>query len=364
MAQTPSSTEILYVGTYSVRGSKGIYVFAFDRSTGTFSLRQTVDNPNSPSFLAIHPSGRFLYAVNEKDDQGDDHSGTVTAYAIDQRSGELTFINQQLTQGQAPCHISVHQSGRLAFVSNYGGGSLTVLPILGDGSLGEVSQLFKHTGKGIDEDRQDAPHVHSAIRSVDGRFLYVSDLGTDKIHIYALDKEQGKLSPHETPYVSVAAGSGPRLVAVHPKDQFAYSVKEMSSTVAILRRNVQTDTFELVADDVTFLPEDYAGERSGGDIHVGPTGRYLYVTNRGNNTLAVFSINDEGKLTHQSLQYTGGDQPRSFLVDGQGQYVWVGHQESDNITIFRHDAATGELTATGNEMSIPSPVCLVMHRLP
>src|SRR5919202_5915332 len=258
MVQTPSSNEILYVGTYSIRGIKGIYVFAFDRLTGEFTLRQTVDNLKGPSFLAIHPSGRFLYSVNEEDDQGQEHSGTANAYTIDQQTGELTFINQQLTHGQAPCHISIHRSGKLAFISNYGGGSLTVLPILDDGSLGEASQFMKHTGKGMDEERQDAPHVHSAILSIDNRFVYVSDLGTDKIHVYEVDEEQDRVSPHDTPFISVSAGSGPRLIAVHPNDQFAYSIKEMSSTVAVLRRNTQTNTVELVDDDVVFLPDNYA----------------------------------------------------------------------------------------------------------
>lgn len=363
MTPTKPVREIVYVGTYSVRGSQGIYVYSFNRANGTFVRQQTVANTKSPSFLAIHPSGHYLYSVNEEDDQGDDHSGTVNAYAIDPQSGELSFINQQRTHGQAPCHISIHPNGRLAFVSNYGSGSLSVLSLLDDGSFGEVVQRIQHTGKGVDPERQNEPHVHSAILSADSRFLYVSDLGTDKIYLYAVDEENATLTPHSTPYITVAPGSGPRLVSVHPNDQFIYCVNEMSSTVAIIRRDVAANTFELVDDNVRFLPESYAGERSGGDIHVDAAGRYLYVTNRGNNALAGFSIGTEGRLTYCSLHYTGGDEPRNFLVDDQGDYLFVGHQETDRITVFQRDAATGELRATGQELSVPASVCLLMLRL-
>jgi len=355
---------MLYVGTYSVRGSKGIYVFAFNPENGTVELRQTVDNDKSPSFLAIHPSGQYLYAVNEEDEQGQGKSGSVNAYAIDAQSGALTFLNQQLTHGQAPCHITVDRSGKLAFVSNYGSGSLTVLPISENGSLGKATQTIRHTGKGADPERQDAPHVHSAIRSLDNRLLYVSDLGIDKIQVYQIDEKQGCLTPcPSTPYLPVSAGSGPRLATVHPNDEWIYSVKEMSSTVAFFRRDPDSDTIELVEDDVSFLPETYSGECSGADIHLDAEGNYLYVTNRGNNTLATFSVGDDGKLTHRNLHYTGGQEPRNFLIDDRSQYVLVGHQESDTITVFQRDAESGELKATGNQIPIPSPVCLLMHRL-
>ncbi|CCH52900.1 6-phosphogluconolactonase [Fibrisoma limi BUZ 3] len=364
MNQQTALTDILYVGTYSVRGSRGLYVYAFDRATGTVELVQAVDNPNSPSFLALHPSGHFLYAVNERDEQGDEHFGTVYAYAIDPQSGHLTFINQQVSLGKAPCHISIHQSGKLAFVSNYGSGSLAVLPIREDGSLAEATQLLTHTGSSVDEERQDAPHVHSATLSPDGRWLYASDLGTDKVHAYRVDADQHTLSPHETPYVAVSPGSGPRITAVHPDGRHVYGIKEMSSTVAVFTRHPETDAFALLQDDVPFLPEQYEGERSGGDIHVDAAGRYLYTTNRGNNTLAIFRIGDNGALSPVGLHYTGGDQPRNFWIDPNGDYVLVAHEETDNITVFKRDKQTGDVAATGYEISVPSPVCLVMLARP
>lgn len=365
MTQPHPPNSILYVGTYSVRASKGIYVFAFDPQSGTVQLQQTVSHGKSPSFLAIHPAGQYLYAVNEEDDQGPDHSGSVDAYIIDPQTGQLTFLNQQLTHGQAPCHISVDRRGKLAFVSNYGSGSLTVLPILENGSLGEASQLIRHTGQGPNPERQDAPHVHSAVVSMDNRLLYVSDLGTDKVYIYQIDEQQGKISVcPTTPYLHVSAGSGPRMIAVHPEDEWVYSLKEISSTVATFRRDCQTDTVELVQDDIPFLSETYSGERSGGDIHLDARGQYLYVTNRGNNTLAIFSLSNEGKLTQCNLQYTGGDEPRNFLVDEASQYVLIGHQKSDTITVFRLDSSSSEMKATGDQLSVPSPVCLLMHRWP
>ncbi|RAJ93074.1 6-phosphogluconolactonase [Larkinella arboricola] len=363
MAQTQPAKSLLYVGTYSVRGSKGIYVFTFHPESGTAQLEQTVSNVRSPSFLSIHPSGRYLYAVNEEDDQGEAHSGSVNAYAIDPSSGQLTFINQQLSHGQAPCHISIDRSGKLAFVSNYGSGSLAVFPILENGGLGEASQVIQHTGSGVDTERQDAPHVHSAVVSVDNRLLYVSDLGSDQIYIYQIDHQQGKLTANATPYVAVSAGSGARMTAVHPGDAWIYGIKEMSSTVTILRRDRQTNTVELVEDDVSFLPETYSGERSGADIHLDAEGHYLYVTNRGNNTVAIFSVGEDGRLTHRYLHYTGGNEPRNFLLDDPSQYMLAAHQQTDTITIFKRDASSGDLKATGDQIAIPSPVCLLMlHR--
>ncbi|GAB3807557.1 6-phosphogluconolactonase [Spirosoma humi] len=363
MQQSQPHKPRLYVGTYSVRDSKGIYVFTFDPEEGTVELQQTVDAGKSPSFLAIHPSGQYLYAVNEDDEQGEERSGSINAYAIDPLSGQLTFLNQQLTQGQAPCHVSLDRSGKLAFVSNYGSGSLVVLPILENGWLGDVSQLIKHTGKGVNPERQAVPHVHSALVSADNRLLYVSNLGTDKVYIYQIDEQQGTLTtPSATPYLQVSAGSGPRLLAVHPQDEWLYSIKEMSSTVTRFRRNRQTNKVALVEDDVPFLSETYSGERSGGDIHLDAQGQCLYVTNRGNNTLATFSIEADGTLTHRDLQYTGGNEPRNFLIDEPSQYVLIGHQQSDMITIFKRDADSGKLSATGNQIAIPAPVCLLMHR--
>jgi len=354
---------MLYVGTYSVRASKGIYVFAFDPQTGTVQLQQTIDNGKSPSFLALHPTGHYLYAVHEEDDLGPDHSGSVSAYTIDPRTGLLTFLNQQLTHGQAPCHISLDRCGNLAFVSNYGSGSLTVLPILENGSLGEACQLIKHTGQSVDSERQDAPHIHSAVVSGDNRLVYVADLGTDRLYVYQIDEQQGKLRPSpETPYLPVSAGSGPRMTTVRPQDEWLYSIKEMSSTVARFRRDLQSDYIELVEDDVPFLAETYSGKRSGGYIHLDDRGQYLYVTNRGNNTLAIFSLGDDGTLTPCGLHYTGGDEPRHFLTDEPSQHVLIGHQQSDTITIFKLDASRGELRATGDQISVPSPVCLLMHR--
>ncbi|GAB3280918.1 lactonase family protein [Larkinella harenae] len=350
----------MYVGTYSVRGSKGIYVFDFDSKQGMAYLRQTVTNGKSPSFLAVHPSGHYLYAVHEEDELGEERAGSVNAYAIHPESGQLTAINQQRSRGQAPCHISIDRSGKWAFVSNYGSGSLAVLPILENGALGDVQQVIEYTGKGRDPERQEAPHIHSALVSMDNRLLYVSDLGTDKIYAYQIDERDGSLSPCSTPYVSVSAGSGPRLIAVHPNDEWIYCIKEMSSTVAILRRNRQTDTVELLEDNVSFLSETYAGERSGGDIHLDATGQYLYATNRGNNTLALFSVGKDGKLTLRGLQYTGGDEPRNFLLDASSPYVLVGHQQTDYITLFKRDTRNGELKATGDQIPVPASVCLVM----
>ncbi|QJD80375.1 lactonase family protein [Spirosoma rhododendri] len=359
---TQPANPTLYVGTYAVRDSKGIYVFSFDPNTGAATLQQTVDDGKSPSFLAIHPSGQYLYAVNEEDEQGPNQSGTVSAYAIDPQTGQLTLLNQQLTQGKAPCHVAIDRSGKLAFVSNYGSGCLTVLPISPDGSLHEASQVIQHTGHSVDPERQASPHVHSGVVSGDNRLLYVSDLGTDTIHVYQIDEQQGRISAGSaTPYVRVSAGSGPRMLVVHPGDEWLYSLKEMSSTVARLRRDRQTNAVELLEDDIPFLSDTFTGERSGGHIHLDTDGQHLLATNRGNNTLAIFALEADGTLTQRGLHYTGGDEPRNFLLDERSGYLLIGHQESDTITVFKLDTDRDTLTATGDQLSVPAPVCLLMQ---
>lgn len=355
-AQAQSGKEIMYVGTYSTRGSEGIYVFEFDRKTASMKPVQAVSNAKSPSFLAIHPSGKHLYSVNE----GAEKLGGVSSYAIDKPTGKLTFINGQSSLGAGPCHISVDQTGKTAFVSNYGGGSLAVLPINADGSLAAPSDSVQDVGTGPNAQRQDKSHVHSATLAPDNRFVYVANLTTDKVNIFAIDTKTSTVKPAETPYASVKPGSGPRHFTFHPNGKYAYLVEELTSTVAVFSRNAKTGALTLIEGNVKTLPDGFAGQNTSADIHIDPSGKFLYQSNRGANTLAIFAISNDGRLTKVGDQPTEGKTPRNFLIDPKGDFVFVANQDTDSITIFRRDQKTGKLTYTGQSVKVPAPVCILM----
>lgn len=357
-AQAQSNKEIMYIGTYSLRGSEGIYVFEFDRSKGTMQQLQAVSNAKSPSFLALHPSGNYLYSVNE----GADKSGGVSAYAVDKATGKLQYLNGQSSLGSGPCHISIDQTGKTAFVSNYGGGSLAVLPINADGKLSAAADSVQDVGSGPNTQRQEKSHVHSATLAPDNRFVYVANLSTDKLNIFETDVKASTVKPASTPYASVKPGSGPRHFTFHPNGKYAYLVEELTSSVAVFSRNPKTGALTLIQDGVKTLPDDFTGQNTSADIHIDPSGKFLYQSNRGYNALAIFSIGNDGKLTKVGDQPTEGKNPRNFLIDPKGDFVFVAHQDSDNITIFKRDQKTGKLTYTGQSVKVPAPVCVIMAK--
>lgn len=361
----PSSQDILYVGTYADRGSQGIYVLAFDRTTGTLSERQTVKDKESPSFLAIHPNGKYLYAVHREGKDAQDKNGTVTAFAIDPTDGKLSKINEQSSEGPGPCHVSIDPLGGLAYVSNYSGGSLAAYPIRPDGSLGEASEMIQHTGSSINPNRQQEPHMHSIIPSADGDMVYASDLGTDKIMLYRPDRSSGELSPAESPFATSTPGAGPRHFALHPSGAWAFSIEELSSTMASYQVDEGTGSLSLV-DRATTLPEGASVEgNSTADIHVSPDGKFVYGSNRGHNSIVIYAIDtDTGKLTYVGNESTRGERPRNFCMDSRGEFVWVANRDTDNVVVFQRDANSGKLTYTGNEIKIPAAVCIQQLRLP
>ncbi|MFC5411453.1 lactonase family protein [Larkinella bovis] len=354
MVHAQSPKEILYVGTYSTRGSEGVYVLEFDRANGSLKQIQTVSNAKSPSFLAIHPTGNYLYSVNE----GAANSGGVSSYTIEPKTGRLTMMNQQSSHGRGPCHIAIDQTGKLAFVSNYGGGTFTVLPIRNDGTLGLATDTLKYEGKGTHPQRQEKAHIHSATVSPNNRFVYVCDLGTDKVYIYEFDKASGKVKPAATPYASVSPGSGPRHIAIHPNGKYLYLVEELTSTVATFALNSKTGALTLLQDNVKTLPADFTGKNTSADIHTDPKGKFLFHSNRGYDALAILSIANDGKVSLIGQQPTEGKTPRNFLVDPKGEYVFAANQDTDNIVVYKLDGKTGKLTPTGTQLNVPSPVCL------
>lgn len=362
-ANAPASQEVVYVGTFADRGSQGLYVFAFDRTTGRLTELQTVSDREGPNFQALHPHGDYLYSVSgEAFSDATDH-GTITAYRVDRQTGRLTQINEQSVEGQGPAHVSVDPQGRFAYVSNYGAGNLSVFAIDEDGSLSEAVDVVEHEGSSVNEQRQSRPHVHSIIPSADGRFVYVSDLGMDRIMIYAVDPSTGTLTPAETPYAENTPGSGPRHFRIHPNGQFAYSAEELSSTVAAF--DVDRSTGKLTPiQRVSMLPDGFDGENTAADIHISPDGRFLYASNRGHDSLVIYEIDEtSGRLSLVGHEPTRGGHPRNFMMDQQGEFVLVANRDDDNVVVFRRDTATGKLSYTGEQAHVPMAVCVTQHFL-
>jgi 6-phosphogluconolactonase len=357
-SEAQTKKEVLYVGTNSVRGSKGIYAFTFNRAKQTLTLLQEVPSLESPTFIAIHPTNKFLYSVNRGKADIADQGGSVSAYGIDPITGRLSGLNNKSSYGEGPCHVVVDKKGDHVFVSHYGDGNLTVLSLFKDGLVGSVSDAKKFTGNSVNAERQQSPHIHSAVPSYDNKFLYVMDLGTDKIYIYEFNAEEGTLKSATTPEISVVPGAGPRHFTFHPSGNFAYLAEELTSTVAAFSVDKVTGALTLLQDSVISLPENFTERNTSADIHTDVAGKFLYMSNRGADVLSIFSIADDGKVTLIGHQSTNGKVPRNFLVDPKGDYIFVANQDSDTIHIFKVNAKTGKLTPVGKPVSVPSPVCL------
>lgn len=351
--------SLVYAGTYSQRGSQGIYVFQFDRTKGALKLLQTVPGLESPTFITIERSGRFLYSVNRGRADISDKGGSVSAYAIDPGSGHLSGLNNRSSYGDSPCFISVDNTSKHAFICNYLGGNMLVLPIFKDGLLGVPSDSKKYSGSSVHADRQSEPHVHAAYPSADNRFLYVTDLGTDKIYVYKFDPSTGRLSAADEPELAVHPGSGPRHMAFHRNGKVAYLVEELTSTVAVLGVNSETGALTMLQDTIRALPDSFAGTNTSADIHLHPNGKYLYMSNRGHNSISVFAVSSDGSLSLAAVEDSGGKTPRNFMIDPKGEFMLVANQDSDNIVVLRIDPKTGRLKAVGKPVSIPAPACVV-----
>ncbi len=349
--------DIIYAGTSSVRGSEGIYVFQFDRQKGKLAGIQTVSGGSSPNFLALSPDKKFLYAAYSKGTLTDG-SGSIMSFKIDSATGHLTKINEQSSEGVGPAHVSIDPKGRFAYISNYGAGNLAVYPVNKDGSLEKASDVIKHTGSSMNKSRQEGPHVHSAIPSEDGRFLYVSDLGIDKTMIYRV-QDDGKLLPAKNPFVQHIPGSGPRHFAIHPNGRYAYSAEELTSTVA----SFQIDTLSGALNPlerVTMLPEGYKEQNFAADIHFSPDGKFLYASNRGHESMVIYKVDpSNGKMSLVGHANTGGRHPRNFMIDSRGEYVLTANRDTDNIVVFKRDKKTGKLEPNGEQVTVPAVICLI-----
>lgn len=356
-AAAQSAGQLVYVGTYTGEKSQGIYAFRFDPATGSFTPLGLAAETRNPSFLALHPNGRFLYAVNEISDFDDRKSGSVSAFAIDRNTGKLTLLNTRSSRGGSPCYIVVDRDGKHVLVANYSGGNLAVLPIGPDGSLGEATQVVQHAGSGPNQRRQRGPHAHSVDLDATNAFAISADLGADRLFVYRYDA--GTLTPGPVPSVAAEPGAGPRHFAFHPGGRFGFAANELSSTLTAYAWDAARGELRTLSS-VSTLPEGFSGDNYPATVIVHPNGRFVYLSNRGHDSLAVFEVNDgTGALTPVQHEPVGGRWPRHFNVHPGGEWLVAAGQRSDSLAVFRIDRNTGRLSPVGDPIEVGSPSCVL-----
>ena len=348
----------MLVGTYTSGSSTGLYVYDFNAANADSRLVDSVKTSN-PSYLTVSANEKYVYAVNEDADTTVDKGGRVSSFSFDKNRGSLTLLNQQPSNGNHPCYITTDKSGRWIIAGNYSSGTVAVLPVLKNGSLGTAVTTIQHYGQSVNTDRQNDPHVHATVLSPDTKFLFVPDLGIDKLMVYRFNKVNGNLTEATTPFVMTKAGSGPRHFVFHPNKKYAYLAEELTGSISAYRYITGEGQLELL-QNISALPPDYMGPAGSADIHVSPDGNFLYSSNRGeSNTIAIFSINKKtGQLTFVAHQSTLGKTPRNFNFDPAGNFLLVANQNSDDIVIFKINKQTGLLTDTGKRLAISKPVCI------
>ncbi len=351
---------LAFIGTYTEKTkSKGIYAFRFEDTSGKLSPLGVVAETPNPSFLAAHPSGKYLYAVNETGEFAGEKSGGVSAFAIDRKTGKLTLLNQVASRGAGPCHISLDKTGRYVLVANYDSGTIAVFPVQDSGQLGKYTGFAKHTGQSVNKERQEGPHAHWIATSPDNQFLLTADLGIDRVLVSKFHLPDGAFTPNKSNSgAKLKAGAGPRHAAFSPSGKFFYVASELNSTVTAFSYNAKEGTLhELQA--VSTLPKDFSGANDVAEIAVHPSGKFLYVSNRGRDSLAVFSIDPrKGTLKPVADIATQGKTPRNFAIDPTGKFLLAANEESNSIVVFNIDPSIGSLTLTGQVVEVPAPVCI------
>jgi 6-phosphogluconolactonase len=365
-----SKKYLMYVGTYTNSGSKGIYAYRYDAESGKLSPIGLAAETASPSFLAVAAGHTFLYAVNEVQDYKGEASGAVTAFAIERKTGKLRKLNEIASRGTDPCYISLDRSGKYVLVANYSGGNVATFPLSPEGRIGESSSVVQDEGVvGPNKERQEKAHAHWIETSARNRFAYVADLGLDRVLIYKFDADKGALSRGESPSsgsrdakdpfsATLAPGSGPRHVAFSPDGNFMYVLGELDSTVTVFANDAK-ETYRSI-QKISALPARFSGQNDAAEIAMHPSGKFLYTSNRGDDSIAVFAVDQStGKLTFIERVSSGGKTPRNFALDPTGTRLLVANEESGNVVEFRIDQATGRLKSAGEVAKVPSPVCLV-----
>lgn len=355
---SPKKEFLAYVGTYTGHGSDGIYAYRFNPDKGVLTPIGLVAKTDNPSFIAIDSAGQFLYAVNELDSFQNKPTGAVSAFEIDKKSGQLKLLQQISSLGAAPAHLSLDKSGRYLLVANYNGGNAAVFPVAADGQLGLNTALIKDSGSSVNPDRQAGPHAHFIRVTNDNKFVMLADLGIDKIIISRFDANTGSLTPADSGYATLEPGSGPRHIAFTPSGKFVYVLNELTSSITAFSYESETGLMQK-KQTLSSLPKNFNGNNSAAEIAVDAKGKYLYVSNRGDNSIGLFSINpDDGSLMPVDWISSGGKAPRHFEIDPTGQWLFAANQESGNIVLFRIDKTTGKLNQISDSTILNSPVCI------
>ena len=357
---------LVYIGTYTSGKSKseGIYVYKLNLDSGELNLYKTVKNVVEPSYLTIDKDKKYLYAVNETVEYEGKKSGAVSAFAINQETGDLSFLNKQPSLGGAPCYIIVSENGKFTLVANYVGGNVAAFAVEAGGIIGAPVDLQQQLGTGPNKDRQEAAHAHSIDLDDKNRFAYSCDLGADKIYIYEFDKKDGKLKPNPAQeFLQARVGVGPRHLAFHPNGHIAFVINELDSSITALDWDKKRGTLRAIAT-VSTLPADFKGENTGAEIQISPNGKFLYGSNRGHDSISAFKIDaPNGNLELIENVSTQGKTPRNFVITPNGEFLLAANQNSDSVVVFRIDEKSGKLAPTGNTAQVPSPVCLKLMTL-
>lgn len=357
-ADAPSNQLLVYFGTFTGTKSKGIYVSRFDSATGRLSVPAMAAQTVNPSFVAIAPDYHLLFSVNETDEFHGQASGAVSAFKLDASTGKLELLNQQSSGGTGPCHLTVDPGGKYVLVANYNSGSVAVFPVGTNGSLGPASSVIQHHGSSINRERQAGPHAHCVTVDGPNHRVFVCDLGLDKVMIYRLNEASGALTPDETPWAELKPGSGPRHITFSPDGRYAYVLSEMGATLTVFVYNPEHGALHEI-QTVSTLPEDFQGKNKAAELALLPSGKFIYASNRGDDSIAVFAVDEAtGRLSFVERQSVHGKTPRCFAIDPTGQYLIVANQDSDNVVVFRINPQTGYLTWTGQTIEVGQPVCV------
>ncbi len=358
-AEAGAKSVPVLIGTYTGGASQGIYACEFDATTGQLSAPKLAAEAKNPAFLAVHPQGRFVYAVSENSDASGKKGGAVAAWARDAATGLLTPLNQQASGGAGPCHVSVDQTGQCALVANYGSGNIAALPIRADGRLGEAASVIQHHGSSVNASRQTKPHAHQIVTDPANRFALVCDLGLDQILVYRFAPARATLTPNDPPFASVAPGSGPRHIVFHPNGKFVFVLNEMAASVTVFQWDSALGKLSEV-ETVATLPEGFSGTRSAAELAMHPSGRFLFASNRGHDSVAVLAVDaSSGRLRLLQHQPTQGKEPRFIGLDLSGRWLFAANQTSGNIVVFPFDPAAGKLGVAAENLPAPVPVCLL-----
>jgi 6-phosphogluconolactonase len=358
-AQAKPTKLRVYVGTYTGPKSKGIYLYDFDTATGAMRQVGVAAKTSNPSFLAMSPDHKHLYAVGEVSEFQGKKSGAVSAFSVDGATGMLTLLNAQATGGEGPCHVSLDSKGKFVFAANYGSGTVVSLPLESDGKLGEPASVIHHEGKGTDPKRQAGPHAHGIWPSPDDRFVLACDLGLDQVIVYKLDATTGKLTRNDLPPGVVPPAAGARHAAFSLDHKFLYVINEMANTMTTFAWDAKTGSLA-ATQTLSTLPEGFSGTSHTAEVVMHPTGKFLYGSNRGHDSLALFTIEPtSGKLTFVNTTPVGGKNPRNFNIDPTGQWLIAAHQSSDTLAVFSIDQTSGALKQVGETIPAPAPACVI-----